>query len=71
MTGYASLGEVAEALRRLAANIEGPDVFALEGVQVYALAALLDTCRTTTDEGVLARAINLKDTLILGGESHG
>lgn len=24
MTGYASLGEVAEALRRLAANIEGP-----------------------------------------------
>ena len=68
MIGY-SLGEVADALRSRAAVMRVPEVFGLDVAQVYALAALLDECRTTTDEGVLARAINLKDTLLLGDPS--
>ena len=68
MTDY-SLGEVAEALRRCTVHIKDGAAFPLDVPQVIALAALLDECRTTTDEGVLARAINLKDTLLLGDPS--
>ena len=69
MTGYASLGEVAEALRRLTASVKTGDAILLDVPQTLALAALLDVCRTTTDEGVLARALNLKDALTLGDPS--
>ena len=69
MTGYASLGEVAEALRRLTSSVKTGDAILLDVPQTLALAALLDVCRTTTDEGVLARALNLKDALTLGDPS--
>lgn len=54
MTGYASLGEVAEALRRLAANIEGPR--AMGDVALTAAWGLVDlvTSAWTIGAGIAA-----------------
>ena len=64
----ASLRDVADSLRRLAVTITKDDVFTLNGLQVRALAALLEECRSTTDEGVLRRARDVAAALTTGGD---
>lgn len=69
MTGYASLGEVAEALRRLAANIEGPPATprAMGDVALTAAWGLVDV---VTNAWVLGAGIASIPLAIAGAWLH-